>query len=192
MGEDAYIITGSFTELDGQPRASIALIDTAGNLLDNLFNGPGCGGYQWWETAEPWGWYNNIRGLVPTYDGNFFIYGGYHGYDDGSGTDGSNQRLISRLYGLNVGISEHGAHAEPLQIAPNPSAGSTVLSVGTLVRNGALTIHDASGRMVRHEPWPAGTYTHTLRAGLLAPGTYMLRVQEEQGMLYSGKLIVLP
>ncbi len=192
LGEDAYIITGSFTEIDGQPRASIALIDTAGNLLDNLFNGPGCGGYQWWETAEPWGWYNNIRGLVPTYDGNFFIYGGYHGYDDGSGTDGSNQRLISRLYGLNVGISEHGAHAEPLQIAPNPSAGSTVLSVGTLVRNGALTIHDASGRMVRHEPWPAGTYTHTLRAGLLAPGTYMLRVQEEQGMLYSGKLIVLP
>ncbi|MCC6841203.1 MAG: T9SS type A sorting domain-containing protein, partial [Flavobacteriales bacterium] len=102
------------------------------------------------------------------------------------------QRLLSKLYGLNVGISEHGARAKPLQIAPNPSAGQTVLSVGTPQQKGTLSIHDASGRVVWQEPWPAGTVTHTLKAGLLAPGTYLLRVQEEQGTLHTGKLIVLP
>ncbi|MBS1569950.1 MAG: T9SS type A sorting domain-containing protein, partial [Bacteroidetes bacterium] len=59
---------------------------------------------------------------------------------------------------------------------PNPSAGSTVLSVGTLVRNGALTIHDASGRMVLQRAWPAGSSRYTLEAGALAPGAYVVRV----------------
>ena len=193
LGEDAYIITGSVTELDGQPRASIALIDTAGNLLDTLFNGPGCGGYQWWETAEPWGWYNNIRGLVPTYDGNYFIYGGYHGYDDGSGTDGSSQRLISRLYGLNVGIKENGTNTNtPLSIAPNPSNGGAVqLSVGCVPKHATLSIHDASGRVVRQAAWPTGAISYTLPADALAPGTYIVRVRCSTE-LYSGRLVAIP
>ena len=80
----------------------------------------------------------------------------------------------------------------PLVIAPNPSAGSALLSVEKPLGPGMLTVHDASGRVVLQEPWPVGTITHTLRAGLLAPGTYLLRVQEEQGTLHTGKLIVLP
>ncbi|MBS1940855.1 MAG: T9SS type A sorting domain-containing protein [Bacteroidetes bacterium] len=198
FGEDAYIITGSFTELEGQPRGGIAAIDTAGNLLTSIFINPGCGGYQMPEVTEPWGWADAITGLVQTSTGDFYIYGAYHGYDDGSGTDGSSQRLISRLYGLNVGISEHGAHAEPLQIAPNPSAGSTVLSVGTPPPKGRLTIHDASGRVVLQTAWPEGGSSYTLEAGALAPGVYVVRVASSTSTsasastLYSGKLIILP
>ncbi len=91
-----------------------------------------------------------------------------------------------------VGIGELTiASVQPLQIAPNPSAGQTVLSTGTPVRQGILSIHDPSGRMALRVPWPSGT-RYTLPAGTLAPGTYIVRVQKGQRMLYSGKLIILP
>ncbi|MCC6839921.1 MAG: T9SS type A sorting domain-containing protein [Flavobacteriales bacterium] len=195
LGTDKYILTGAFTEIDGEPRGGIALIDTAGYLLDDLFTGSGCGGYIWtWlDPPSPFQWMNHVINLTPAYDGSYYISGAYYGYDDGT-TNDPDQRLISRLHGLNVGVEEHGVmQVQALHIAPNPCHGGAVqLSVGEVPKRATLTIHDASGRVVRQEPWPAGTVTHTLKAGLLAPGTYLLRVQEEQGTLHAGKLIVLP
>ncbi len=204
LGNDQLIVMGCFDRINGQAKGGIAMLDTAGNLLDGYFEGTGCGGYE-----GPTSYNRVIEGMMEAADGSFYIYGAYHGYDDGTGTDGSNQRLISRLYGLNVGISEHGTHAEPLQIAPNPSAGQTVLSVGTPPQKGTLTIHDASGRVVLREEWPAGRYTHLLRTAALAPGTYVLRVAGPAGAsralpsgqagsatagpaMYTGRLVVLP
>ncbi|MBX2982118.1 MAG: T9SS type A sorting domain-containing protein [Flavobacteriales bacterium] len=209
LDDDKYIITGKFTEIDGQPRGSIALIDTDGNLLGDLFAGDGCGGYQWSETTEIWGWFNNIAGITQCYDGSYYIYGGYHGYDDGT-TNDTTQRLISKLYGLNVGINEQQpSPVQALQTAPNPSAGSTVLSTGTAMGNAELAVHDASGRVVWQAAWPAGEERYTLPAGTLAPGAYVLRLssglrgpQPPQpqrssataavAIVYTGRLVVMP
>ncbi len=194
LGPDKYIITGGFSEIDGEPRGGIALIDTAGHLLDDLFSGSGCGGYiqPGIVPPTPFQWMHVIQDLTRAYDGSYYISGAFHGYDDGT-TNDPDQRLISRLHGLNVGIAEPPAgQPRPLQIAPNPSAGRTVVSVEKPLEAATITVHDASGRVVLQEPWPVGTITHTLRAGLLAPGTYLLRVQEEQGTLHAGKLVVLP
>lgn len=186
LSDGRIIVAGQFDHIDGESRGCIAILDSTGTLLDDCFTSGGAGNYTFGSTTT------SSLGIASAPDGSYYIWGGYHGYDDGT-TNYPGQRFVSRLYGLNVGITEHGAHAEPLQIAPNPSAGQTVLSVGTPPHKGTLSIHDASGRVVWQEPWPAGAYTHTLRAGLLAPGTYMLRVQEEeQRTRYSGKLIVLP
>lgn len=189
LSDSRLIVTGYFSNIDGVPRGGIALLDSTGQLLDELFSGNGCGGFY----GDVGGYIRGITSMVDAPDGSFYIFGGYRGYDDGT-TNDPNQWLVSRLYGLNVGISEHGAsQMRQLEIAPNPSNGGAVqLTVGTAPKHALLCIHDPSGRIVRQEPWPAGMYTHTLRAGLLAPGTYMLRVQEEQGMSYTGKLIVLP
>ncbi|MCO5276334.1 MAG: T9SS type A sorting domain-containing protein [Flavobacteriales bacterium] len=189
IGSNMLAITGGFDQIDGQTRGGIAMLDTAGHLLPGFFEGNGCGAWYSWPNEN--GPYKHIKGIELAQDGGYFIYGSYSGYDDGVTNDPS-QRFISKLYGLNVGIQEHGAHAEPLQIAPNPSAGQTELSVGTPPQKGTLSIHDASGRMVLQEVWPAGAYTHTLRAGALAPGTYVVRVASNASTLYSGKLIVLP
>lgn len=142
FGDDKYIITGTFTEVDGHPRGSIALIDTVGNLLDDLFTGEGCGGFQWDATTEYWGWLKTIAGITQAYDGSYYIYGAYHGYDDGT-TNDTTQRLISRLYGLNVGIHEQvNKVLQPLSIVPNPSAGATVLSTGPAMANAELAVSD--------------------------------------------------
>ncbi len=201
---DKYIITGTFTEVDGEPRGSIALIDTAGNLLDDLFTGDGCGGYQW-ATTEYWGWLKTIAGITQAYDGSYYIYGAYHGYDDGT-TNDTTQRLISRLYGLNVGIHEQDYKGlQSLSIAPNPSAGATVLSVAsrasaTAPVNAELYIHDGSGRLVWQAAWPAGVERYTLPAGALAPGAYVVRVAQAGSSASdpartpacTGRLVVMP
>ena len=85
--------------------------------------------------------------------------------------------MISKLYGLNVGINEQQpSPVQALQTAPNPSAGSTVLSTGTAMGNAELAVHDASGRVVWQAAWPAGEERYTLPAGTLAPGAYVLRL----------------
>ena len=134
----------------------------------------------------------NIVGIYPAPDGSYYIYGAYHGYDDGT-TNDTLQSLVSRLYGLNVGIHEvTSGTVRPLQIAPNPSTGATTFSTTGPVHKKMLNIHDTSGRAVLHTAWPAGSSNYILPAGTLAPGTYVVRAQEDQRTLYTGKLIILP
>ncbi|HRN38518.1 MAG TPA: T9SS type A sorting domain-containing protein [Flavobacteriales bacterium] len=150
-----------------------------------------------------------ILGIKPAQDGGYFIYGSYHCYDDGTTTDAS-QRLMSKLYGLNVGINEQQpSPVQALQIAPNPSAGSTVFSTGAALGNAELVVHDASGRVVWQAAWPAGAERYTLPSEALAPGAYVVRVAsglrgpqppQSQGTsatvarapVYTGRLVVLP
>lgn len=174
IGQNMLAITGMFDRINGEVRGGIAMIDTAGNLLPGYFEGNGCGGYL--EGVSMPTWRQGILGIKPAHDGGYFIYGAYHGYDDGTTNDPS-QRLLSKLYGLNVGINEQqSGPVQALQIAPNPSAGSTVLSTGTAMANAELVVHDASGRVVWQVAWPAGAERYELPAGTLAPGAYVLRV----------------
>ncbi|MBS1937726.1 MAG: T9SS type A sorting domain-containing protein [Bacteroidetes bacterium] len=188
LADGSIIASGNFDHVGEQQRGCIAHLDSSGTLLDDCFTGAGAGIF-----TSNTGTTSASLGMTQAPDGNYYIWGVYVGYDDGI-TNDPTQRFVSRLYGLNVGIEEQSASPiQPLEIAPNPGNGGAVqLTVGTAPKHAMLSIHDASGRVVRQEPWPAGVYTHTLRAGLLAPGTYMLRVASSASTLYSGKLIVLP
>ncbi len=138
--------------------------------------------------------FKHIKSIEPAQDGGYFIYGSYSGYDDGNTNDPS-QRFISKLYGLNVGINEQPTRSATLHIAPNPSHGGAVqLSVDEVPKRAILSIHDASGRVALREEWPAGRYTHTLQAGALAPGTYVVRVSfgSAQDDTRTGRLVVMP
>ncbi len=187
----------TFDRINGEDHGGIAMLDTAGNLLPGYFEGSGCGGYFSYPYND---YYQGILGIEPAQDGGYYIYGYYRGYDDGATNDPS-QRLLSKLYGLNVGINEQPARSATLHIAPNPSHGGAVqLSVDEVPKRAILSIHDASGRVVLREEWPDGTFTHTLQAGLLAPGTYVVRVAVPLASrasasgtdTYTGKMIVLP
>lgn len=89
-----------------------------------------------------------------------------------------------------VGIHEREV-TRSLAMAPNPTAGGTVLSMNVPVANALVDIHDASGRVVLQRPWPQGSNRYALPAGSLAPGTYVVRVQGST-VVYSGKLVVMP
>ena len=171
---DKMIITGIFDEINGGgPFGGIAMVDTAGHLLTNYFSGAGCGVY-----------YNPvlesgiafILGITPSPEGNYYIYGAYKGYNDGS-TNDALQGFVSRLYGLNVGIQEQAAKTlQLLSIFPNPSTGATELNANEPLAHAELYIHDGSGRLVWQVEWPAGAEQYTLPTGALAPGVYVVRV----------------
>lgn len=170
LDAERLIVTGSFELVNGQPRQGICLFDTSGDLLNDYFSGPGCGEYTHWGFT-----YGSIEGIIPAADGSYYIWGAYHGYDDGT-TNDTLQRMVSRLYGFNVGVEEHRDRTMKLRLGPNP--GSWFVDVDTGGRsNGELVLRDTQGRIVRVERIHGSR--HRMDIGQLAKGTYIIELHAD-------------
>ena len=184
VGLDRFITTGFFDRIDGEARGGIALVDTAGNLLDDLFSDGGCGTF-WtgWATT------GGIVGMAEAPDGSYYIYGAYHGYDDGT-TNGASQRMVSRLYGLDVGVEEEGGVevVDALRVYPNPAEGQCTVQWARSVNAGTLEMVDVLGRVVFTAP-VQGT-SKRMDLGLLPAGTYYLHLRDGKRWLAGGKVVV--
>ena len=192
LGPDKYVITGRFTEFDGQPRGNIALIDTAGNLLDDLFAGEGCSGFQYVNFNDPSAWTNGIMGISQSTDGNYYIYGSYHGYNDGT-TNDTLQRMVSRLHGLNVGVEEVEVPVEkPLTIYPNPASSYTTLAYDfkAALDKAYLSIRDVVGKEVQRLPIQAAEGQTVWDTRSISPGAYTVELVNGGKTLGTAKLIV--
>ena len=175
-----FIVTGTFERIDEVERECIALMNADGTLNQDEFNGVVCGDFS--NVITP---YRGIKGITPAPDGSYYIYGAYHGYHDGT-TNYPQQRFISRLYGLDVGIAERTA-LPPLQPYPNPGSGTFTLEL-PLNAPAPLEVLDASGRVVHTQLLRPSTHSHTVQSALPA-GVYLLRVQEAQGVRW-GRVVV--
>ena len=181
LDEGRLIITGGFELVDGEPRQGICLIDTAGNLLDTYLSGPGCGdfNYQGWI-------YGSIEGITPAPDGSYYIWGAYHGYDDGT-TNDTLQRMVSRLHGLTVGVRDPVRESWEWEIFPVPVTDALSLR-SPADRTGALVIlRDALGRIV-HEQLITGPET-MIDVVRFAPGLYHAEVRSRFGQCSSRRWI---
>ena len=117
LADGRIVLHRDFYQVEGQPRSGIAIVDADGNLLSDAFTGAGCGVYN----DGFWNWHHTT-GMAPAPDGSWYIYGSYHGYDDGT-TNYPNQRFVSRLYGLDVGVGEQWAIGS-WQLRPTRPAGA--------------------------------------------------------------------
>ena len=176
-----FIVTGTFERIDDVERECIALMNADGTLNMSEFNDVVCGDFS--NAITP---YRGIKGITPAPDGSYYIYGAYHGYHDGA-TNYPEQRFISRLYGLDVGIAEHTA-LPPLLPYPNPGSGTFTLEL-PLSAPAALELLDASGRVVHTQVLRTGTHSHTVQSALPA-GVYVLRVREQEGAVRRGRVVV--
>ncbi len=178
---NGYIITGTFDKINGQDRGGIAMVDLDGNLLPEPFNGLGCGGFQDGVTFR-----KGLAGIAPTADGNFYIYGSYHGYDDGT-TNDTTQRMVSRLYGLEVGVREQKAMA--LGVYPNPSSGGFSVRLSQPPKNGTLYLLDAFGRSVRTWNWSNGALEASFDTNGLSGGRYLVLLKAEDRSIHSSLIL---
>ena len=167
-----YIITGTFDKINGQDRGGIAMVDVNGNLMSEPFDGLGCGGFQDGVTFR-----KGLAGITPAADGSFYVYGSYHGYDDGT-TNDTTQRMVSRLYGLEVGVREQESMAS-LSVYPNPSSGSFTLHTALPTANGMVYLLDATGRAVRSWIWSSGVEQASFSTCGLQGGKYLVRLVSE-------------
>jgi len=167
LSADRFIIAGAFDKINGQDRGGIAMIDSSGTLVDGVFDGLG-------STT-----YKSLAGIVPSIDGGYFIYGAYHGYDDGT-TNDTTQRMVSKLYGLSVGVQEEGLPVEQARVRafPNPCTTHCTVQVEQGALKGTLSLLDLSGRVVRR--WPMTNNITALGTTGIAAGNYRLQYRTEQ------------
>ena len=184
LDDGRIVLHGNFYSVDGEPRRGIALLSENGFLLNDYFNGAGCGNYydSWLQVN-----YHYTRGMVQDPSGNWYIYGTYIGYDDGT-TNDPQQRFVSRLYGLNVGVREV---EEPVQLEvyPNPAHTSTTVR---WARPGStqLRLLDVTGREV-YRSAHQGTEA-VLDLGGLPAGPYVIQITDQTHRRWSRTLIVEP
>jgi hypothetical protein len=185
---DRFIVTGAFDKINGLDRGGIAMIDSSGNLVEDVFDGLGCGAYEFVQSSGSTT-YKSIRGIVPSNDGGFFIHGGYHGYDDGTTNDPS-QRMVSKLYGLSAAVEERPLATGPT-VFPNPATRS--FSMQDLPASGISKVYlcDLSGRVLRTWPMLDRSPTALFDVRGIPPGLYVVRMEHDTARS-STKLTVLP
>jgi hypothetical protein len=171
-GPDRFIIAGGFWSVDHERRGGLAMIDTAGNLLEDELAYTGCDSLVGGENV-PYT-LGGLVGIKLLSDGYYYIYGQYTGFDDG--TWYPHQRMMSRLYPANVGILER---QEPsISVWPNP--GTDVLHVENSMNcNVHVGVYDATGRAVLDATSPNGSLE--LSSAGLSPGVYVVEVYSAIG-----------
>lgn len=172
-GPNKFILAGAFFSADHERRGALAMIDTAGNLLDNELAYYGCdsvtGG-----VATPYS-LGGLVGIKLLSDGYYYIYGRYTGFDDG--TWYPHQRMMSRLYPANVGVQEH---QQDLSIKLSPNPGSDVLHIETdAIGKIDVRVLDATGRAVLSASGTTGSLE--LSSVRLLSGVYLVEVNTAEG-----------
>ena len=180
------IVTGRFRNINGQPRNSICMIDTTGNLLAP-FHDQAIGSYQLANYT-----YSEIAQVIEDDEGRLYIAGAYNGYNDGTIND-TLQRFVSRLLveeDLTVAVREEKASAAYFTMHPNPANGTVTFSYEpTGIGDHRITIRDLSGRVIAALPLNSQS-SQTWNTTGLAPGTYLVEYVQGEQVLKTEKLVV--
>ena len=186
VAPDRFVITGDFDSVDGETRGGIVLVDENGNMLDEAFAGEGCGVFNYQPQFQgPIYPARALIGITPTPNGNYYIYGSYHGYDDGT-TNDPLQRFVSRLYGLSVGVAEH--QKLNLNLYPNPATTAVTLHLEKVPTNANVVMRDALGREVFQQRI-TDHYT-SLSVNDFSPGLYLFEIWSNGNRVGSERLVV--
>jgi uncharacterized delta-60 repeat protein len=188
LAPNKLVVSGYFQYVAGEYRGGICVVDSSGELLDDYFVGAGCG---------PWndqGYIQaNIGGFVPAPDGSYYIYGSYHGYNDGTTNDPS-QRMVSRLYGLDVGVREEPLKASGLQVYPNPAQEWVRLdySVDRSMVSPVIVVQDVAGRTMTRLDLTDHLGQRVLDTRMWLPGVYTVQLLSGGSRLATEKLVLKP
>lgn len=183
LPDGRLIIGGRFDHINDEVRGGIAMLTEDGGLVDEVFNGNGCGTYTPPASQFP---VLGVASIREAPDGSFYIAGSYHGYDDGT-TNDPLQRFVSRLYGLNVGVKE--LETVKLEVHPNPASDVVNIQIPADIRKAEFQFHDALGRLV-HQEWITSVDRLSLDVGSWPAGLYQLQLIFEGSGRAVGKLIV--
>ena len=173
------IVVGDFNAIGHQPLGAITTIDTAGNVLWDYLPGTGAGFTEAIDTNSP---ACRLHQIKEGPDGYIYICGVFHGYNDGCG-DHPEQRLLLRLYPLDVGVREH-KKVGSLLVVPNPGNGLLQISWPGY-REFDLEVRDGLGRIVHREQIVEGS--GNVELSHVKAGVYNLLVTAPNGKQASAK-----
>jgi hypothetical protein len=181
-GQDHYLISGNFDEVNGLPRRGMAMIDRAGALVLDQCDWPGPGPVDGRVFLK----------LVKDVDGAVFAHGTFSGFDDGE-TSRSTMGLARFTQG-SVGMQERAVEAQDLRLFPVPAR--DVLTVQYQGRAGgafrSVAVIDASGRVVKVLAASGATVQYQIELQGLSPGTYHVRAVMEGGTVLHRSFLLVP
>jgi|GEM_PF-2475731 len=95
--------------------------------------------------------------------------------------------FIHRMYpNKTVGVERFALNTQSLSIFPNPSSGYTQMILPDHVTMSQVEIFDVHGRMVYHNTRSGNRFDMFLS---VEPGLYFVRAKDQNGALYSGRVI---
>ena len=181
------LVLGGFELVEGHSRLGICMLDTTGQVIEDVFVNAGCGNYNYNGFIH-----GSPAGMKLAPDGNYYIWGAYHGYNDGT-TNDTTQRFISRLYGLDVGVGEQGGEeSQLLKIYPNPAQDQVTFVIDhTLLEDGAeLVVLDLHGREVYGQRLQQQKDQVVWDTRSIAQGTYTVVLRQGKDKVKSETLII--
>jgi len=185
----SLLVMGTYQFVSEQPRRGICVIDSTGQVLD-VFDGCGVGTYIYQGTT-----YGSVRGMLADQDGMAYIWGTYHGYNDGT-TNDTLQRFVTRLYGPNFPtlVTEPVVEKErPFKVYPNPASGLVTFTYDLKEQpkeDAFVVVKDAVGRQIVALPMKNSQGQLVMDTRELAKGLYTVRYTQGGRNLQLDRLIV--
>lgn len=148
LGSGLLALAGDFNAVDGHTRGGLCIIDTTGQVVPFYADGAMCGNYDY-QMGLQTVTYGALSGITRAPNGQYYIYGAYHGYNDGT-TNDTLQRMVTRLHGgaIGLGVAEQRPAVPAMRVYPNPASTSLTLELEEVPRHAELVLKDALGRAV--------------------------------------------
>jgi hypothetical protein len=177
LEDGRLMVVGVFDNIDGLIRRKIAMFDSTGHLITDVFNGEGVGGVMPPNPGPNDRPFSGLGEISKSPDGSYFISGQFKGFDDGITSD-TTQLMICKLFSEHVGVAERAPGPLALRIYPNP--GTSELYV-TWPGRRTFTVHlvDGAGRSTDSAISSVGSVWLDTR-GLVA-GCYVVEARAPDG-----------
>ncbi len=189
--DDRFFVYGNFDHVDGQFSRGICMIDSAGVVQHQYFDGTGCGVANYNGSMG-----NSIEGMAPAGEGKWYVWGFYDGYDDGTIND-PEQRLISRLIAPDLSTALPAevppARTPRCTLAPNPATTWVQVSydLHVLPTDAALEVRDLTGRTLLRKPLQQAADVVLLDTRSFASGTYLVELTTQGRSLGANQKLVV-
>jgi len=186
-GNGNILLSGEFRTVYGEPRNSICVLDSTGALLDP-FDGCGVGSFVYQGLSSSW-----VSGVLPDGFGHLYVYGAYHGYDDGT-TNDTLQRFVTRLYGPDTPaiVKPPTQKERAFGLFPNPASEQVTFTYTfrAAPKNAYINVQDAVGKEVAQLTMPNEQGQLVLDTRQLGSGVYTVRYSNAGAVEQVDKLIV--
>lgn len=183
------LVTGQFQRANGELRRGICVVDTSGGLL-NDFADAGVGLYYYQNSPL-----SSVQGYLPLEGGKAYVWGAYHGYNDGT-TNDTLQRFVTRLYGpdFTTRVTEPVAEKErPFKVYPNPTSGLVTFTYDLKEQPkevAFVVVKDAVGRQIVALPMQNSQGQLVMDTRELAKGMYTVSYIQKGRVIHLDRLLI--
>ncbi len=192
LGSGLLALAGDFNTVEGYARGGLCIIDTTGQVVPFYADGAMCGNYDY-QMGMQTVTYGALSGITRAPSGDYYIWGAYHGYSDGT-TNDTLQRMVTRLHGGEIGLGVVEAERQQpvlgLSLAPNPADAWVAIDYDLLgAGSGRLEVLDALGRRVHERALGGSKAQVVLDTRPWGEGLYTVRLTDGNGRMRSERLI---